>query len=113
MTAVGCGASKSACVSPPILPFTIHARSSTTGESLDTSATLTVYSLQAPFDTVTGPLSSNPPSLPLVRFEDRSGGFHIHIVVPRYQSFDQDVVVEHDSCNEPKTIAVVATLQPQ
>jgi hypothetical protein len=109
----GCRSSTVPCGLLPVFPLAIHARSSSTGESLDASATLTIFSLQAPFDTVTGPLSSNPPSLPLVAFEDRSGSFHIHISVPGFSPFDQVVVVEHDNCNEPKTVSIVATLRPQ
>jgi hypothetical protein len=106
-----CGSSN-VCVGPGVLPLTVHAQSSTTGESLDARATLTIFSLQAPFDTVTGPLSTNPPSLPLAHFLDQSGSFHIHLSVPGFSPFDQVAVVDHDNCNEPKTVSIVATLQP-
>jgi hypothetical protein len=107
---VSCGSSTAVCVSPPVLPLLIHARSSTTGESLDATATLTIFAVEAPFDTVTGPLNSNPPSLPLAHFADRSGSFHVHISVPGFVPFDQVTVVERDNCNEPKTVSIVAIL---
>ena len=111
----GCGSATAACVRTGVLPFTIHARSSVTGESLDAIATLTVYSLQAPIDTVTGPLSSDPPSLPLVHFEDQTGRFHIHFAVPGYRPFDQIALVEAGPapCRSPKIVDILATLQPQ
>src|SRR5215470_3641073 len=92
--AAGCGSSNGACGLLPVLPLAIHARSSTTGESLDANAALTIFSLQAPFDTSTGPLTSSPPSLPLVYFMDRYGTFHVRIAVSGYHQFDQDVFVE-------------------
>ena len=91
---VGCGAAATTpCAGTPVAPIILHAKSSTSGESLDSRAQVTIKELQGPFDSFSGPLINDPPSLPLNGIADQVGRFDIQIQVPGFNTWRDTVEV--------------------
>jgi hypothetical protein len=111
---VGCTKdSTGVCANAPVQPIVLRAEDARTSESLDSRAALTVIELQAPFDTIKGPLSNSPPSLPLAKISDMTGRFKLLVDVPGYARWEQTVTVDAEGpCRLPHTINVTARLNP-
>ena len=111
-TISACSDPTAVCVGKPVLPLIVHANSAIRGESLDSKAVIRITALQPPFESDSGPIGYDPPTLVLARFADQTGSFRVRVDVPGFQPWEHVVSVEAGQCGSPKTITVSASLTP-
>lgn len=90
----------------------VHAISSTSGDTLDTRATIKVKLLSTPPDSEAGPLSNNPPSLALVRFSSSTSRADVVVSVPGFAPAERVVQLVVDACHNSIPVAVTMILTP-
>jgi hypothetical protein len=113
--ASACDRTTEVCAGVGVVGINLHVVSNATGASLDEQAVVKVVSLQAPFDSVVGPLLGNgSQGNPLYLTLDRPGRFDVTVDVAGFQRYRQVVTVEKDpaECGSVKVTRVVAELIP-